>query len=640
MKLIYRHESLLVESRFLWGSLFILLITGGLLFRLWYIQIYQGEYYRRISERNRVRRTEISAPRGIMYDRFGDVVLGNRPFFDLVYIPQYVKDRDATFKVLSRLLHIPVSVFAKRLRQVRGRPKFLPISLKRNLSLHEVSTIENNKIFLPGIEIRVASRRDYKPNTPPHMVGYLREIDRPTLNKYNKEDKKNPYLPGDLVGKQGLEYRWESYLRGKRGYRLIQVDAFGRQSHAFEENGWKLPVVLATPGSDLELTIDLKLQYEVKKAFAGKYGAVVVLNPQTGEILAQVSEPGFDPVKMQTGLSTEEWRSLTSNPFKPFLDKTTGGEFPPGSIYKALVALAALEEGIITEKTTHNCPGYFVLGNKVFLCHNHAGHGKVDLRKALMKSCDVYFYQIGVELGVDRIAKYARAFGLGQKLGIKLNTERPGLIPDSAWKLSVHRAHWTAGDTPNISIGQGYNLLTPMQMASFYASIANGGKVFSPYLVKKITNHIGQTVYTQDPVLLKEIKMVKPKNLRLVRKYLQDVVMHSEGTGHKALVDGVTVAGKTGSVQVVGLDKNKNQDDVSMKWKEHALFVAFSPTENAEIAVAVVSENDKIGGGGRAAAPIAQKIIKAYWDLKEYRSGKKQKLVKSKKKEEVIEKHQ
>lgn len=620
MKRLFQHESILLESRFIWASLVMLCIAGALIFRLWYLQIYKGDYYQKVSERNRVRRIEIPAPRGIIYDRNGDILIGNRPFYDLVYIPQYVKDKGTTFKVLSRLLHVPVRNLEKRLRAGRGRPKFLPISLKRNLSQHEVSTIEANKVFLPGIEVRVAPRRDYKKGIPPHMVGYLREIDQKALTKLNEKNKDNPYLPGDLIGKQGLEFKWENHLRGKRGYRLIQVDAYGRQTQTTDHE-WNFPKVPASPGSDLVLTIDNQLQRSVKKAFNGKFGAVVVLNPKTGEILAQISEPGFDPEMMQTGVSREDWRRLTSNPFKPFLDKTTGGEFPPGSIYKPVVAMAALEEKIISNKTTYNCPGYFVLGDSIFHCHDRGGHGLVNLRKALVNSCDIFFYHIGVELGVDRLARYAKPFFLGKKLGVNLNMERPGLIPTSAWKQMVHRFPWTAGDTPNISIGQGYTLMTPMQMASLYASIANSGKIWKPYLVKGVTNYIGETVLEQRPELLGKTDMISEKSFATMRKVLGYVVTDPKGTGKKAAVEGYTVAGKTGSAQVVGLKKNRNQDDVSRKWKEHAIFTAFSPVENAEIAVAVVSQNDMIGGGGRAAAPIAGEIIAKYWELKEQRDA-------------------
>lgn len=620
MKPFYRSDSLIQESRYMWASIALVTIVGGLAFRLWFIQIYRGEYYQKISERNRIRRIEIPASRGILYDRNGEILLGNRPFFDLVYVPQYVKDREATFKILSRLLHIPVDTFEKRIIASRGLPKFLPVNLKRNLSLHEVSTIESNKLFLPGIEVQVAPQRDYSGEIPSHLVGYLREVDQKTLESFNKENEANPYLPGDLAGKQGLEARWEKYLRGQRGYRLIQVDAYGRQSIDTNGESWEYQESPAIPGHDLELTLDKELQRAAKEAFSGKNGAVVVLNPQTGEILAALSEPGFDPALMQAGLAAEEWRALTTNPFKPFLDKTTGGEFPPGSVYKPVIALAALQEKVVSPESSYYCPGFFKLGSQTFACHDRKGHGMVNLHRAIIKSCDVYFYQVAIALGIDKITQYARAFGLGSRLGVNLNMERPGLVPTPAWKQLVHRLPWGGGDTPNIAIGQGYNLITPMQMASLYASIANGGKVWRPFYVHKVTNQVGETIVETKPELLKSVEIVSKENFDLMRHVLMDVVMSDEGTGKNSRVEGHTVAGKTGSVQVVSLKKNRNQDDVSMNWKEHAMFAAFSPADNAEIAVAVVSQNDPVGGGGRSAAPVAGKIIDAYWKLKEKRA--------------------
>ena len=618
MKRLFEQDQPIVEKRYLLGSLVITLITCGLLTRLWYVQIYKGDFYTKISQRNRIRRIEIPAPRGKIYDRHGELILGNRPYFDLVFIPQFVKDKETTFQILSKLLNSSSEQFEKRLRKGWGRPKFLPITLKKNLSLHELSIIESNKVLLPGIEVRVAPRREYPEKIPPHLIGYLREIDSKSLKRLNKLNKNSPYYQGDLIGKQGIEAKYEKYLRGRRGYELIQVDAYGRQTSSL--NDWNFPKEPAEPGADIILTLDWELQKAVTSYFSGKQGAIVVLNPNNGEILAAVSAPGFNPKTMQTGISFDEWRRLTQNPFKPFLDKTTGGEFPPGSIYKPVVAMAALEEGIITPNTSFNCPGHFTLGKETFYCHNRGGHGKVDLRKAMMNSCDTYFYHIGVELGVDKIAKYAHSLGLGKRLGVSLNMERPGLVPTSEWKKLVHKQKWTAGDTPNISIGQGYNLLTPMQMANLYSTIANNGKTWKPRIVKRITNHIGETIMEDAPALIEREKIISDENLELMRNILKDVVMDPKGTGKKAAVAGHTVAGKTGSVQVVSLKKNRNQTDVSIKWKEHAIFGAFSPVKNAEIAIAIVSQNDSIGGGGRAAAPIAGKIIKKYWELKEKRT--------------------
>ena len=622
----YKQESPLIESRFLWSNIFLIGIFALLTVRLWYIQIYKGETYRRISENNRIRRIEVPAPRGMIFDRYGSVVLGNRPFFDLVYIPQYVKDTETTLKILSQLLHEPTANFERMLRANRGRPKFLPTTLKRNLSIHEVSLIEANKVFLPGIEINVAPRRDYKDHTPAHIVGYMGEISSKALKVWNDKEPENPYLPGDLIGKQGLEYRWESLLRGKRGYRLIQVDAFGRQTSLFEFEGWHLPIRPAVPGSDLILTLDMELQKAAEKAFQGKYGAVVVLDPQTGEILALISSPGYNPAIYQEGLSVDKWQSLISDPFKPLFDKTTGGSFPPGSLYKPVVAFAALGEGIIKANSTFQCGGAFELGRDVFHCHHRGGHGQVDLRKALIKSCDIFFYNVGVELGADKIAKYAMDLGLGDKLGVRLNKEDPGLIPTNAWKKMTTKVPWALGDIPPLSIGQGANLLTPVQIASLYATIANGGKIWRPFVVRKVVNHVGETVLEHKPELLHTSELISQSQFKLMRNMLRDVVMSSEGTGRRARVAAADVAGKTGSVQVVSLKKNRSRktSTVSMKWQEHAMFAAFSPVENAKIAVAVVSENDRVGGGGSSAAPVAKKIIEAFWRLRKTRENPSQ----------------
>ena len=615
-------DSPLIDSRYLWAGAAIVGVFAILSIRLWYLQVYRGDHYHRVSINNRIRRIEIPAARGMIFDRHGEVILGNRPFFDLVYIPQYVRDRQKTLQVLSNLLGEPITNFERMLGASYGRPKFLPITIKRNLSLHEVSIIESNKVFLAGVDIATAPRRDYTMNTPAHLVGYIGEISARTLRERNAKNPKNPYLPGDLIGKQGLESRWESLLRGQRGYRLIQVDAFGRQTSILDnQSSWDLPVKPAVPGSDLILAIDIKLQDAVKRAFQGKYGAVVALDPRSGEVQALLSSPDFDPRIYQDGVSYDKWQALISDPYKPLFDKTTGGAFPPGSIYKPVVAIAALEEGLVTPSTTFHCPGSFELGKDVFHCHHRGGHGTVDLEKAMTKSCDVYFYHIGMELGADKIAKYARALGLGRKLGIKLNKEDPGLIPSNQSKGRSQTSAWTVGDTPPLSIGQGANLLTPLQIASLYATLGNEGKIWKPIVVRQVINHIGETIVEHRPKLIGEVQGISRRSFRIMKDILTETVMSSHGSGHRAQVPGVTVAGKTGSAQVVSLKKNRNRKEsvVSMKWQEHAMFAAFSPVDNPEIAVAVISENDRVGGGALSAAPVAGEIIKAYWDLKKRR---------------------
>jgi penicillin-binding protein 2 len=620
MKKMFRSPHLLIESRFFAGSLIIVGAALMLWLRVWHLQIYRGDYYRRVSENNRIRKIEIPAPRGILFDAWGKVILGNTPSSDLIVIPQYMRDKDKTFEVLARLLHQPIDIFERKFKAARAQPRFMPITMLRNLSGHEVSIIESNRLFLPGIEVRTTARREYNTDVSPHMLGYLGEINPTGLEEINAKSRDNPYTIGDLVGKQGLEARLEPFIRGKRGYKVIQVDAFGRASNPGRQE-WQLPMVSAQPGANVELTIDLELQQSVGQAFSGKNGAVVVMDPKSGAILAMTSQPTWDPYIYQRGMTSEEFRALTLDPLHPFMDKTTGGEFAPGSTYKAVVALAGLQEGTINASKSYFCGGSFTLGTQTFGCHKKDGHGTVNLRRALMQSCDVYFYHVGIELGVDRIAKYARALGLGTKLGLELNMERPGLVPTEAWKVSVHKEPWAAGETPPVAIGQGYNLVTPLQMASLYAAIANKGQIWKPFLIKRISGPHGNVLEERQPKLLRVTDAISPENYDLVRQGLQAVVMDEEGTGKRARVPGINVAGKTGSVQVVNLKKNKNQTDVSILWKEHAMFASFAPAQDPEIVVAVISEHDDKGGGGASAAPVAGFILNKYFELKKRRTG-------------------
>ena len=620
MKKMFRSPHLMIESRFFIASVIVVGAALVLWLRVWHLQVYRGDYYRRVSENNRIRKIDIPAPRGVLYDSQGKIILGNTPSSDLIAIPQYMKDKDKTFDVLSRLLHQPRDIYERKFKQAKSQPRFMPITMQRNLTQHEVSIIEGNRLFLPGVEVRTSARREYNSDISPHMLGYLGEINPTILDELNSKNRTNPYSIGDLVGKQGLEARLESHIRGHRGYKIIQVDAFGRASNPNKQD-WQLPMVAAQAGANVELTLDLELQKSVTRAFSGKNGAVIVMDPRNGAILAMTSQPSWDPYMYQKGMTTEEFRALTLDPLHPFMDKTTGGEYPPGSTYKAVVALAALQEGVVNANNTFYCNGSFSLGNQTFGCHKKEGHGYVNLRQALMQSCDVYFYHIGIDLGVDRIAKYARALGLGSKLGLNLNMERPGLVPTSAWKLATHKEPWATGETPPIAIGQGYNLTTPLQMASLYATIANQGHIWKPFLIKRISSPFGQVLEERQPELIRTTDAISPENYALVRKGLEAVVMDEEGTGKKARVEGISVAGKTGSVQVVNLKKNKNQSDVSILWKEHAMFASFAPSDNPEVVVAVVSEHDDKGGGGASAAPVAGEILNTYFQLKKSRAG-------------------
>ena len=619
MKVTINNRLNFANKRIFLATLLLVLPFFVLFLRIWFLQIYKGEHYSKLSEYNMFRKIDIPAGRGVIFDRHGELILGNRRMYDLVYIPQYVVDSNKTLNRLSSLLNLSRSSFDRPIRRHRGSPKFTPIVIRKNLSLHERILVESYKEELPGIHIQSVPKRDYKKDLPVHLIGYLGEH-RP------RAKTKDPYryLPGDLEGKQGIEKVWESSLRGGRGFRYLQVDALGREVQTEKKDlNYLLPEEKAASGLNLFLTIDWEVQKTAQEAFEGKNGAVVVLDPRNGEILALVSSPSFSPELFQKGLSVEKWQTLLEDPFKPLFDKTTGGLFSPGSLFKPLIGLAALEEGLISYKTKHHCGGHMKLGSRTFHCHNRWGHGKMTLKGAMLRSCDVFFYHLGTQLGIDRIEKYAKDFYLGQKLELGLNKEYSGLIPSAQWKWENHRASITSGDLANLAIGQGALLMTPLQMASFFGTLANLGSVWRPYVVSHLTNADGEVVFQNKPELLHEVSLVRKSYFKEMREILYESVEDSKGTGRRAKIEGIPVAGKTGSVQVVSLKRNRNRKSASsMKWQEHAMFAAFSPVKKPEIVVLVVSENDPEGGGGAQSAPIAKDILEAYWKLKKSRKAK------------------
>ncbi|MBX9703008.1 MAG: penicillin-binding protein 2, partial [Silvanigrellaceae bacterium] len=453
-------------------------LTGALSFRLWYMQILKGYDFSIASEKNRVREVNKPAPRGLIYDRNGKILLANRLFFDLVIIPQYLQDASKTLSIVSELFHIPQVQIERKLQDSQMNPKFVPVRIKRNLSIHEVATLESNKFFLPGVDVDTAPRRDYLGNESAHLFGYLGEVTAKELDMLNVRHMDYRYRIGSIIGKTGIEKKYEKYLRGIEGKDFLMVDALGRlQSENFIDPNFNINKQ-AERGHDIYLTIDADLQNVAMEAFKNKNGAVVAMDPQTGALLCYLSNPNFKLSIYQDGLTAEDWQTLQLNPYKPLLDKVTGGAYPPGSTYKPIVALAALEEGVITPERTFRCPGFFTLGNGIWKCWKHGGHGVVNMRKAIELSCDVYFYNIGNILGIDRIAKWGKLFGLGEKTGFDMNMELPGIAPSSEWKLRTKEMPWQSGDTINASTGQGYNLTTPLQMLNMYAAIANGGKLF------------------------------------------------------------------------------------------------------------------------------------------------------------------
>ena len=572
-----------------------------LLLRLWHLQILSADAYRSRSENNRLRFVPVAASRGAIMDRNGKMLVSNRPSFSLAVVPQEVKDKEALLDQLAALLTLDRSEMAERWEKNKGRAKYYPIVLASNISRDQVEIVEENRLRLPGVEIEMKPVREYYSGVlAAHLLGYIGEVAEDELDDKGYED----YNPGDYIGKNGIERSWEQELHGSDGGRQFEVDARGRVLRVVSET---YPVV----GNSVVLTIDLNVQQQAERAFGDQAGAAVAMDVNTGEILAFVSNPGFDPALFSGKLPADKWQEYLEDKRHPLENKALTGQYPPGSTFKIITALAGLEDGKINESTSVNCSGSYDLGTSTFKCWNKRGHGTTSLKKSLRESCDVYYYQLGEQLGVDRIAATAKKFMLGAPLGIGMNYEKPGMIPTAEWKQKRFGKRWYHGETLPVAIGQGYVLMTPIQMASMIATVANEGTIYRPFLVKRIVDTDGK--------LLKEFKPEKigstgisADKFRLIKQGLFSVVNDAGGTGSAARLGDIKVAGKTGTSQVVKLRSSKQ--GTPYQYRDHALFVAFAPYDKPEIAVAVVVEHGEHGGS--AAAPIAGRIMRAWFDTK------------------------
>ncbi|HEX9024810.1 MAG TPA: penicillin-binding protein 2 [Geobacteraceae bacterium] len=576
--------------------LFLLLVT-----RLWYLQIIESETLMDLSESNRLRFVPVAASRGAILDRNGKVLVKNTPSFSLAVIPQDVKDKDLLIDRLSRALNVERSELLEKWEKGKGRAKYYPVMLASGITRDQLEYLEENRLNLPGIDIEMKPVREY-PNglLAAHLLGYLAEISEDELN----EPKYKDYNPGDYIGKSGIERNLEGNLHGGDGGRQIEVDARGRFLRTISESSPKV-------GNSLVLTIDSDLQKVAEQAFGDKAGAAVAMDVNSGEILAFVSNPGFDPALFAGKLPAKQWNEYLNDMRHPLENKALKGQYPPGSTFKIITALAGLEQGVIDENTTFTCTGSHKVGNTIFKCWNKKGHGAVNLKRAIRESCDVYFYQLGERLGIDRIAACARQFGLGTPLGIGLENEKSGVIPSTDWKLKKYAKKWFLGDTLSAAIGQGYVLATPIQLASMIATVANEGTIYRPHLVKRIIDPEGKVLKEFPAQVINKVP-ISPKSFRLVKEGLSAVVNEPHGTGGAARLYEVKVAGKTGTSQVVKMRDSKG--GTPYQYRDHALFVAFAPYDNPQIAVAVVIEHGEHGGA--AAAPIAGSILRGYFEEK------------------------
>ena len=569
--------------------------------RLVYLQVIVGEEMHRFSLNNCIRLQDLDPQRGLIFDRTGTLLVDNRPAFDLYIVTKDAKPVDDTLEKLAHYTGIPLEALNKSLRKYRGIGPYKPILLMQDIGRDMLAAIEVHKYDLPGIGVNVKPRRHYiDEESAAHLVGYLSEISAADFRSGNYPGRQ----PGDFIGKSGVEKAYDTYLTGEHGGQQVEVDATGRIVRVIN-------VVEAKPGNNLVLTLDHDVQKTTESLLKDDAGAAVAVDPNSGRILAMASSPSFNQNVFVDGMSTKVWQELISNPHHPMENKAIQGQYPPASTFKIITAMAALEEGVIDANTIFRCPGYFTFGDRTFRCWRKSGHGALNVVQALEQSCDVFFYQAGVKLGVDRIAWYARASGLGAKTGIGLENENSGLVPTAAWKLKRFGIPWQQGETLSIAIGQGYNLVTPLQMAILAAAVGNGGTRYRPLLVDAIKTADGQTIFQEMPERMGQLPL-SPDNLALIRQGLYGVVNGPRGTARGIREKDYAISGKTGTAQLVGRrseDDGDGDSDVP-EIKDHAWFVAYAPSDAPRIAVAVIVEHGEHGSS--AAAPIAQQMIAAY----------------------------
>ncbi len=553
--------------------------------QLWYLQVLEGGHFLDASDKNRIRIRPVAAPRGILFDKNGVPLVDNRPAFTLSLIPRELpredQNRDAVLGRVASLLQIPYQELAESVTRVPS-DSFLPVRVRRGLTLEDMAKIEEWKLELPGVIVEVEPQRTY-PNSrfAAHLLGYVREASDEQL-------KGGRYRRGDMVGQSGLERLLDEFLRGRDGGERIEVDALGRPVRVVQHTD-------PHPGSQVITTIDRRVQEAAEQAMEGKAGAIVVMDPRSGDIRALVSTPAFEIDRFTATIDRAAWLRVVQDPDHPLLNRAIQSQYAPGSIFKIVVTAAGLQEATIAPMDRVYCNGEFHLGAWTFKDWKEGGHGSVDLQKALAQSCNIFYYQAGLKIGGAAITKYARAFGFGTATGVELGGEKLGLIPQPKGR----RKSWQGGDIVNMSIGQGQVLVTPLQVARFMAAVANGGVLWKPRLVERIERPDRGVLYS-DPGQVAGHVELSPAVWAFLRQALWAVV--NDGTGIAAKIPGIDIAGKTGTAQMIAHSKAE-------KGQDHAWFAAFAPVRDPEVVVVVLVERG--GKGGQVAAPIARRILNA-----------------------------
>ncbi|MDZ4141839.1 MAG: penicillin-binding protein 2 [Methylotenera sp.] len=603
----FQHEQYYFRLRLGFTALVVLVLFGTLAFRFSYLQIKQFNHYQTLAEKNRISLVPIVPNRGLILDRNGVILAHNFFVYTLEITPSKIKDIEATIAEVSKLVEVS-SLDRKRFNKLREESRnFESVPIRTHLNEVEAASFAVNHYRFPGVEIKSRLYRHYPlGKLGAHIVGYIGRINDKDLLSLEQDGVLSNYKGSDHVGKSGIEQFYESRLHGTTGFQQVETDADGRAVRVLTSNA---PV----PGDNLILSVDSKLQEIAETAFGERRGALVAINPKTGEVLSYVSQPTFDPNLFVDGIDVDNWKLLNESLDKPLINRPIRGVYPPGSTFKPFVAMAGLESDKRIPPFAIQDAGYFSLPNSTHRYRDWkpGGHGLVDMQRAITISCDTFFYGLALELGIDRLTGFVRHFGFGDKTGIDIQGENGGLLPTPDWKMRRFKQPWYQGETVIVGIGQGYTLTTPMQLAYATATLANDGVAMRPHLVthiqKAITNE-SQAI----PLIAQDRIPLKPENIAIVKQGMLDVTLPGGTAASVGANAGYSIAAKTGTAQVIGIKQNAkyNADTIDERHRDHALFIAYAPAEDPTIALAVIVENG--GHGGSAAGPIARKVMDYY----------------------------
>ncbi len=572
--------------------------------RLYYLQVIKNPEFSELADRNRVRIRRVAAPRGLVFDRRHRPLVDTHPSFNAVIVPEDSDNESETIARLEKILGLDGIRDKIDAADDEDRPPYDPVTVDERLDWPQVVAIETHQLELPGVSLEITPARHYLYGSlAAHLLGYVGEVDRGDLTKAD-------YRMGDEIGKFGLERGWEPFLRGEAGGQEVEVDSVGRKLRVLKE-------IPDHAGQSVVLTLDLDVQQAAEQAMQGKEGALVAIDPNNGAIVAMVSNPSFDPDVFGAGVRAADWRKLMTDPEHPLQNRAIQGMYPPGSTFKLVDAIAGLEEHTLTPDTNYHCAGGMWFGGREYHCWRKEGHGTIALHRAIVASCDVYFYNVGERLGIDRLAHWAQLLGLGVRSGIALDNEKTGLIPSSEWKEKRFHERWYPAETLSVAIGQGYVTATPLQMAQLAAEIASGGIRYQPQFVKEVEGLDGNPTRTYPPIIEQRLT-IDPEALDTIRDAMADVVNSPGGTAHKARLDNVIVCGKTGTAQVVGdqsadIESGEDESKIPYKYRDNGWFIAFAPKDHPQLALACIIEHG--GHGGSSAAPVVHDVLKRFFEL-------------------------